>query len=95
MKYKTTLQQVSEVRNAKSKSKLFWWHSYFTVMESFELEGTGKGHLVQLPCNEQEHLQLHQVLRAPFSLTSGISRDGVSTTSLGNLCQCLAALVKF
>jgi len=25
------------------------------------LEGTFKGHLVQLPCNEQEHPQLDQV----------------------------------
>ena len=29
-------------------------------MESFELEGTLKGHLVQIPCNEQGHLQLDQ-----------------------------------
>ena len=29
-------------------------------MDLFELEGTRKGHLVQSPCNEQEHLQLHQ-----------------------------------
>ena len=34
------------------------------VMELFELEGTFKGHLVQLPCSEQGHLQLDQVLRA-------------------------------
>ena len=34
-------------------------------MESFELEGTPKGHLVQLPCNEQGHLQLHQVAQNP------------------------------
>ena len=27
-------------------------------MESSELEGTFKGHLVQLPCNEQGHPQL-------------------------------------
>lgn len=42
------------------------------------LEGTFKGHLVQLPCTEQGHLQLHQVLRAPSSLTLGISRDGAA-----------------
>jgi len=27
------------------------------ITESFELEGTPKGHLVHLPCTEQEHLQ--------------------------------------
>ena len=30
-----------------------------------ELEGTLKGHVVQLLCSEQGHPQLHQVLRAP------------------------------
>jgi len=44
--------------------------------ESFELEGSLTGHLVQLPGNEQGHLQLHQVLRAPSSLTLSVSRDG-------------------
>ena len=34
------------------------------MIASFELEGTLKSHLVQLPCNEQGHLQLHRVLRA-------------------------------
>jgi len=29
--------------------------------ESLELEGTVKGHLVQLPCSEQGHAQLNQV----------------------------------
>ena len=39
------------------------------VMELFQVEVTFKGQLVQLPCNEQGCLQLHQELRAPFSLT--------------------------
>jgi len=30
-------------------------------MESLELEGAFKGHLVQLPCNEQGHALLDQV----------------------------------
>ena len=43
------------------------FYDFGTELESewLELEGTCKGHLVQLPCNEQGHLQLHQVLRAP------------------------------
>jgi len=44
------------------------------VMELFELERTLRGHLVQLPCNEQGCLQLHQVLRAWPSLTLAVSR---------------------
>ena len=60
------------------------------TIESFELEGTFKGHLVQLPCN----LQLNQVLRAPSSPTLNISKDGTSTTSLGNLNQCLTTPIK-
>ena len=59
-----------------------------TVTEWFELEGTLRCHLVQLPCHEQGHLQLHQVLRAPSSLTLSVSKDRAFTTSLGQLCQC-------
>ena len=46
------------------------------IVESFGLGKTPKGCLVQIPCNEQRHPQLHQVLRAPSSLTLGISVDG-------------------
>ena len=35
------------------------------TVQEFELEETLEGHLVQLPCSEQRHLQLHLVLRAP------------------------------
>ena len=57
----------------------------FGITELLELEGTLKGHLVQLPCNEQGHPHLHQVLRAPTSLTLNVSRDGAFTSysSLG------------
>ena len=34
-----------------------------------------KGHLVQLPCNEQGHLQLHQVAQSPSSLSLNVYRD--------------------
>ena len=53
---------------------------YHRNIELFELEGTFKGHLVQLPCNEQGCLQLDQVLRALSSLTVNVSKDGASTT---------------
>jgi len=35
-------------------------------LELFELERTFKGHLVQLRCNEQGHLQLDQISQIPF-----------------------------
>ena len=35
------------------------------IIESFELEGSLKGHLVLLSCNEQRHLQLDQVVQSP------------------------------
>ena len=44
--------------------------SGFRIIELFELEGTVKGHLVQLPCSEQGCLQLDRVLTAPSNLTS-------------------------
>lgn len=34
---------------------------YQLFIDSFELEGTLKSHLLQLPCREQGHLQLDQV----------------------------------
>ena len=58
-----------------------WQHR---IIESLELEKTFKGHLVQLTCHEQGHLQLNQV--AQISLNLNISRDGPST--LGNLFHC-------
>jgi len=61
--------------------------------ESFELEGSLKGHLVQLPGNEQGHLQLHQVLRAPSSLTLSVSKGWDTTTSLGNPFQYLTTFI--
>ena len=63
------------------------------VIEPYELEGTLRSHLIQLPCTEQEHLQPDQVLRDPSNMILSVSRDGASTTSLGNLCQCLTTLI--
>lgn len=38
------------------------------IIELFELEGASKGHLVQLPCSEQGHLQLHQGAQSSVQL---------------------------
>ena len=54
-------------------------NGFFRIIESLELEGTFKSHPVQLPCNEQRHPQLHQVLRAWYSLALKVSRDGAPT----------------
>lgn len=37
----------------------------FDLYRVVGLEGTFEGHLVQLPCNEQEHLLLDQVAQSP------------------------------
>jgi len=41
------------------------------IIELFELEETFKGHLVQLPCNEQEHLRLDQGAQSPIQPALG------------------------
>jgi len=63
------------------------------IIGSLELKKTLKCHLLQPSCNEQGHLHLEQVLRAPSRLTLNVSRRRSSTTSLGNLCQCLTILI--
>jgi len=45
------------------------------VTEALELEGTFKGHLVQLPFNEQGHHSLIMLLRAWSSLALNVSMD--------------------
>jgi len=40
--------------------------SQVRIIELVELEGTLKGHLVQLLCHEQGHLQLHQGCSEPY-----------------------------
>ena len=37
----------------------------YRIIESFELEGNLTGHLAQLSCTEEEHLQLDQVAQSP------------------------------
>jgi len=38
---------------------------YYSIIEPFELEGTPKVHLVQLPSNEQGHLHLNPGAQSP------------------------------
>lgn len=45
---------------------------YHRITELLELDGTFKGHLFQFPYSEQEHAQLHQVLRARSSPAHGV-----------------------
>lgn len=53
------------------------------TIESFELEQTSKGLLVQLPSMNRDTLQLHQVLRAcPAQPDPEYPQDWASTTSL-------------
>jgi len=59
----------------------------YRIIELFELEGTLKRHLVQLPCNEQGHLQLHQVAQslalAPSGMTLEMSFTACVSQELG------------
>ena len=65
------------------------------IIESFELEGTLKSHVVQFPCNEPTPNTYSSIrlLRAPSSLALDVSRDGTATTSLGTLFHYLTNLI--
>jgi len=54
---------LGELAGLPCYSRAAFLHVY-RIMESFELEQTLKDHLVQPPCTEQGHPQLHQVFRA-------------------------------
>ena len=62
------------------------------IIECFRLEGAFRGHLVQPLCSEQGQFNYIRLLRDPSNLTLNVSRDGASTTSLGNLFQCFTTL---
>lgn len=44
----------------QSGNKYFIESEDYRIIELFELDGTPKGHIVQLLCSEQGHLQLDQ-----------------------------------
>lgn len=64
---------------------------FHRITEWFGLRGTMKISKFQSPCHGKEHLPLDQVLKAPSILALNTSRNGTSTASLDNLCQCLTA----
>jgi len=78
--------------SAKIKQLTILQEKNTNATESLELEETFKGHLGQLPCNEQGHAQLHQVAQDLMQPYLKSLQDGASTIPLGNLFQCLTTL---
>jgi len=62
------------------------------ITECFGLGGTFRGHPAQPPAVSRDIFNWVRLLRAPSNLAWNVSRDGASTTSLGNLGQCLTTL---
>ena len=56
------------------------------------VEGNFRGQLAQPPAVSGDIFNQTRLLRAPSSLALNVSRDGASTTSLGNLSQCFTTL---
>ena len=85
--------QVQQQPTKKQRSTQ--WITYnHRIIESLESEGTFKGHVVQLPTNEEGHHSYIRLPRAWSSLTLKVSRDGASTTSVGNLFQLVKPSIK-
>ena len=65
------------------------------IIESLELEGTSKGHPVQLPCNEQRHGQLEQVaqglIQPRLESPQGWSIHHISGQQWGTVIGCINA----
>ena len=72
---------------------LLIFFQYHKIINSFKLEGTIKGHLVQLLSVNKDIYSWITLLKAQIRLTLNVSKDGVSTTSLDNLYQFLTPLV--
>jgi len=53
-----------------------------------------KAHLVSNPLPwARDTFHCSRLLKAPFNLVLNASREGASTASLGNLCQCTTTLI--
>jgi len=67
----------------------------YKIIEWVGLKGSFKDHLFQPLFRGQGHLSLDQVPQNPAlsSLAWNTSRDGASTTSLGNRFWCLSTLI--
>jgi len=63
------------------------------ITERFGLEGTFRGHLAQPPAVSRDISSSIRLPRAPSNLAFDVSRDGASTTSLGNPFQCFTTLI--
>mgnify|MGYP001851912454 CR=1 FL=1 len=63
MLFAESMKDMQKLENTDKLMNVFLhiFNVVFRIIESLELEGTFKGHLVQLPCNEQGHAQLDQV----------------------------------
>lgn len=70
---------------------LVWVKTDYT--ESFRLEITFKGDLVQHPEMCRDVFNYMRLLRALSNLTLNVSRDGTFTLSLGNLFWCFISLI--
>jgi len=68
-----------------------WEHLLCVFLGSFELEGSLKGHVVQLPALSRD---THSSIGCsePIQPNPGC-RDGGTTTSPGNLCHCVIAFI--
>jgi len=57
------------------------------------MEGSFRGHLPNPPAVSRDIFSYGRLLRALSNLALNVSRDGASTTSLGNLSQCFSTLI--
>ena len=91
--YITYLLEATQGQVSSSSPKAYHGH---LIMESYNCL-SWKCHLKVIlsnsPAMNRDTYSYVRLLRALSSLTSSISRDGASTSSPGNLCQCFTTLI--